>query len=350
MLTVYSFSIISNFPNQKIDSTKFLFEIRSSSIVTALDRIDIDDNIVAVWMKDELSQEDELTLQSIVTLHDGAPLEPESQKVEIISSLDADKNIKITTQPLVGSAKNFITHNFCDPCSWYQGSVSVAEKTISPKVSDTYTVYLMGDVNIIDIYHGRLSLENIIPSRSTYRPVIKVNDVIKTEDLHFTIDYDLGEITFVDALTAQDVVKTSYRKASSSVFTISLSTGKKLKIVHAEVQFSKNLKVQDVPIYFDAYVYNPYDLPNKVLYKRNEYNNAKDYLNEANIGYMIPGFGELIQDILILPWNYPASKIIKYSDGSEIRISTKNDLPIKTHTNTKGEIGTCTFYCLSEDE
>lgn len=352
MLTAYSFSITSNFPNQKIDGTKFLFEIRSSTIVTALDRVDINEetSVVAVWMKDELSETDELILQGIVTLHDGQPLEPESQKVEIISNLDADKNIKITTQPVVGSTKNFITHNFCDPCSWYQASIAVAEKTISPKVSEVYDVYSMGDVNIIDIYHGRLSLENTISSRSTYKPVVKVNDVVKTEDTDFTINYVLGEITFMTPLTGSDVVKTSYKKAGDSTFTLSSIAGKKLKIVHAEIQFSKNLAVAATPIYFDAYVYNPYDLPNKVLYKRNEYNNAKDYLNEANIGYVIPGFGELTEEILILPWNYPAAKTLKYSEGAEVRISTKNHQPIKTLSNERGQVGTCTFYCLSEDE
>lgn len=267
-----------------------------------------------------------------------------------IENVDADNNIKISRQPVVGSGKNFITHNFCDQCTWYQGSISVAEKIISPKVEGVYDVYSMGDTNIIDIYHGRLSLEIDVSSRSSYKPIVKVNDVVKTEDTHYIINYEDGEITFITPLTAEDVVKASYKKASTSVFTIASISGKKLKIVHAEVQFSKDLKVQDVPIYFDVYVYNPYDLPNKFLYKRNAYNNAKDYLNEANIGYTIPGFGELTQDILILPWNYPASKVLKYSEGSEIRISTKDNLPIKTLDGQKGEIGTCTFYCLSEDE
>lgn len=267
-----------------------------------------------------------------------------------IENVDADNNLKITRQPVIGSAKNIITHNFCDPCSWYQGSTSVDEKTISPKVEGVYDVYSMGDINIIDLYHGRLTLEIGVTSRSSYRPVVKVNDVTKTEDTDYTINYEDGEITFITPLTNTDVVKTSYKKANASTFTFSSIAGKKLKIVHAEIQFSKGLKVQDSPIYFDAYAYNPYDLPNKILYKRNEYNNAKDYLNEANIGYSIPAFGELTQDLLILPWNYPASKILKYSEGAEIRISTKDNQPIKNTDGSKGECGTCTFYCLSEDE
>lgn len=267
-----------------------------------------------------------------------------------IENVDADNNLKITRQPVIGSAKNIITHNFCDPCSWYQGSTSVDEKTISPKVAESYDVYSMGDINIIDVYHGRMSLENTISSRSTYKPVVKVNDVVKTEDTDYTINYELGEITFTHALTSNDVVKTSYRKAGNSTYTFGSISGKKLKIVHAEVQFSVNLDVKKVPIYFDAYAYDPQNPPNKILYKRNEYNNAKDYLNEANIGYDIPGFGELTENILILPWNYPASKVLKYSEGAEIRISTKGHAPIKTLNDQKGQVGTCTFYCLSEDE
>jgi len=267
-----------------------------------------------------------------------------------LDNVDSDNNMRITDQPVVGSSKNIITHNFCDQCTWYQESIAVTEKVISPKVENVYDVYLMGNVNIIDVYHGRITLENTISSRSTYRPVVKVNDVIKTEDSDYTINYELGEITFISPLTSQDIVKTSYRKAGNSTYTFGSITGKKLKIVHAEVQFSINLDVQKTPIYFDAYGYDPQNPPNKILYKRNEYNNAKDYLNEANIGYELPGFGELSQHVLILPWNYPASKVLKYSEGAEIRISTKGHAPIKTLNNQKGEIGTCTFYCLSEDE
>ena len=350
-MTEYQYSIQNDFPNQKVNTTSLLEEIRASSISVNCNRVDTTGDSVSVWFVSSISTEENTTLDSVISSHSGNPITNEPIEVKFSDiALDTDKNLKVARQPVVGSAKNFITHNFCDPCSWYKGSSTVSEKTISPKVEGVYDIYSMGDVNIIDIYHGRLTLENTVSSRSSYKPVVKVNDVTKTEDTDYTINYEDGEITFTNALTAQDVVKTSYKKANSSIFIISSISGKKLKIVHTEVQFSKNLKVQDSPIYFDAYGYDPNNLPNKMLYKRNEYNCAKDYLNEANIGYSIPGFGELTQDVLILPWNYPASKVLKYSEGAEIRISLKNDLPVKTLSNTKGEVATCTFYCLSEDE
>lgn len=67
----YDFSISSDFPNGKVETTRLTSEIQTSSIVTALDYIGTADDSCSIWFKAELSVEDEATLDAIVSSHSG---------------------------------------------------------------------------------------------------------------------------------------------------------------------------------------------------------------------------------------------------------------------------------------
>lgn len=64
---------ISAFVNG-LDVDAFIFEIRASSIVVALDYVDTNTTDVDVYFKDTLSVPDEATLTALVTSHSGEPL------------------------------------------------------------------------------------------------------------------------------------------------------------------------------------------------------------------------------------------------------------------------------------
>jgi hypothetical protein len=70
--TKYTYSLATDFPDAAINSTKLTSEIGASSIVTALDRIDVSGDVVDVWFKDALSSGDETTLDGLPANHDSS--------------------------------------------------------------------------------------------------------------------------------------------------------------------------------------------------------------------------------------------------------------------------------------
>lgn len=63
--------LFSDFPNNKIDSTRLALEIRESSITHALDYINTYASECGVWFKDVLTPTEETTLSGIVSSHTG---------------------------------------------------------------------------------------------------------------------------------------------------------------------------------------------------------------------------------------------------------------------------------------
>ena len=103
--------------------------------------------------------------------------------------------------------------------------------------------------------------------------------------------------------------------------------------------------IDAIPFNFEIWVYNPYDLPNKIKYRHTKYKNGKDFINAANLGQgYIPAFDNLTEDTLVFPFNYVTLKTFKNSEGAELRLSVDN------HEQVSGSFGTCTFYTLTEDE
>lgn len=75
MATKYSYTISTEFPNAKANPSRLTLEIQESDIATALEYIAVDEGDCEVWFKDDLSTKDEETLDGIVSVHSGEPLE-----------------------------------------------------------------------------------------------------------------------------------------------------------------------------------------------------------------------------------------------------------------------------------
>ena len=269
--------------------------------------------------------------------HNRLGLNNQSALIESIASWPKSSkgNRTIQVYPTEGTKKTFFSYNFTDPCSWYQQSVLVEDETLTD--SGDHIIYEMSNTNIIDLQHGRLSDENNISNVSNYYVTVEVDSVEKTEDIDYTIDYESGEITFSSALSGTETVIATYHYENGSEFKIVPNFGKYIRIIASEAQFSKNVSITDTTL-FQIYV-------DDQLYKSNAYKNAKDYINSANNGVgEIPAFGELIQPVLVFPWNYPASVDIKSSLSMDLRIKLENDEPFI------GELATLALYCLIENE
>lgn len=278
----------------------------------------------------------------------------------------------ISTWPTEGTRKTFITPNWCDPTTWFQQAVRVVDEVAACTNVPTYTLYNVDNAGLIDIYHAKISQEDFFKDTAgnSYRVVVKVNDVVKTEQNphagaggDYTIDYTAGLITFLTALTDTDVVKVTYHHQAGSRYTLKPSVGKILKIKSAEVQFSSDVCITD-SIRFQPYGYvqvfapqylqangGPYP-PNTLIPLGDAvvYKTIVDYINDANGAYpVIPALGgagwrNCLYDIITFPWNYIAMTDLNASYGMEIRIYLEHEIPFG------GAVATATFYCLSVDE
>lgn len=74
--TKYTFSIINDFPNHKVNIDRLTHEVMLSAITIAIDYITTLGDECDVWFKNELPSEDETILDGLVAAHSGEPLIP----------------------------------------------------------------------------------------------------------------------------------------------------------------------------------------------------------------------------------------------------------------------------------
>ena len=264
---------------------------------------------------------------------------------EIEPARDLENHLIVSESPRIGSRATIVSHNFCDPCSWYEQSIREDGadgygETLTP-INDGYLTYNSDNTNWIDLQHGRITMEHRISNKNVE---VTVDGTNKNEDEDFTVDYESGQITFDEALSAENVVKAIYNYENGSEFTVSPTAGKKLRILYTEIQFGSTTVITS-PIHFEVWVYNPYDLPNKAQYGDSEiYKNVRDVINISNGGVSVGQFSDLKDEIKIFPFKYTATTDLKSSKGAEIRIHIQDDIQLD------GYYGTITAYCLSEDE
>lgn len=268
-----------------------------------------------------------------------------------------DSFLRIVQEPREGTAINFYSPNLCDKTTWYDGSIRVENFEFTD--SGDLTTWNGDHEYLIDLYHGKIFNENAVVENYSIMVEVSEDDgatwVEKTQntfdeaDGDYLIDYVNGNITFNSALNSGDKVRASFSKASSSMmWKMSPSTGKRLKLMYAEAQFTTDVEIS-ADIAYETWAYNPLDLPNKIKIGEIRYKTLSDFLYESTGVYpRVSSFGGTGsrglggKDILIFPFKYNSFRDIRNSQGVEIRITTK-----KEHVGT---MATATLYCLEEDE
>ena len=94
--TTYTFSLVDDFPNQKVDLNKLSVEINASDIITSLSHLNSDNINCYIYFKDTLSSVDSTSLTYIVTHHDGIPIAP----IEPPTMPDGRPIVRADTRPL----------------------------------------------------------------------------------------------------------------------------------------------------------------------------------------------------------------------------------------------------------
>lgn len=299
---------------------------------------------------------------------DAATLPPEPTPVSIANAATTSDNfIKMVQEPREGDARNFYSPNLCDPTTWYDGITEITEFSMTD--SGDHTTYNTGGthVNWVDLKHGRIFQEDdILAANPSYAVKIEVstdagvNWTEMTEnswgetDEDYTVNYAAGTVTFNSALGESDLVRWSGIKAPETfIWVLEPAAGKRLKLMYAEVQFSVDT-VMNSSLIYETWVYNPYDLPNKIKITELKYKTFQDIMWESTGPFpVIPGIGGtsvknggrgIAQDICVIPFNYATFRDMRASTGVEVRVTS--DKP----GAFTGEFASVTFYCLSEDE
>lgn len=369
----YDYTISTAFPNHAVDSPRLRQEIIDSAIVTAFDYIGTADDTCSIWFKAALSAGDQTLLDGIVAAHSGEALP--SSPMPIYEALPSGAPAPRTTDgkaivalwPTEGTKATVVSPNWCDPTTWLSHAARIVDETATD--SGDHKTYSLAHQNVIDTYHGKISNEDFLKDAGdhSYRVVVTVNGALKTEqDPHYgsggdyTINYAAGTITFKNTLQAEDVVVVTYHHATDSEFVLKPTTGKKLALRRAEVQFSSDVQITD------SVVFQPYGLvdvfapqlvqanvlPSGTMIPLGDpvvYKTMLDYINDANGAYpMIPALGGNTwrgqsKDIIIFGWDYAAMTQLISTYGMEIRIKLAHDIPLG------GTVATATFYCLSDD-
>lgn len=269
-------------------------------------------------------------------------------------ALDEEGRTRVAGEPRkTGDGLVFVSHNWCDPTTWYTQSVRVEGETLTDS-GDGQTFDSLNS-NWIDLTHGKIYRENLIAA--SYVPVVKVDGVVKTERAawadsggDFSINYTTGKVTFFESQSGK-VVTVDYSYENGSLFVVTPTAGKRLWIEYSEVQFSKDIEI-NADTHFQPWAYSPTGVPappDKIpAAYPTTYRSLDNYIEEANGCYPeIPVMGGprgFSSPRITFPFKYQTIKELRSSYGVEIRVWLEGDLPFG------GEYGTATFYCTSYDE
>jgi hypothetical protein len=365
--TTYTYSIAQDFPDGKANPSKLDEAIRQSSIVTALEGVNTFGDVLNVVFKDSLSAGDKLTLDGdtthpaggLIASTDNTPDAPTVQPVEFQTpQLTYPKPVNI------GKRITMFSHNFCDRTTWYTMSVPVSNEAVGTGTG-SQTEFNLAHTYVIDVNHGKITDEDWLKEPTVgngvnYVPVVKVDGVTQTEREFgeltggdYEIDYKTGKLTFYVAPATGTAVTVSYYYSPDTDNSYNIfgpKTGKKWSVTDIELQFSADVVLSD-EMTNAVWVYNPYDLPNKVIYPPSvaRLKRSFDLVNWSILSFpLIPAFGGPVRgnasNIILLRFQYVSPIIITASTGAEIRFWLKH------HREFAGDFASATLYGLEDDE
>jgi hypothetical protein len=274
-----------------------------------------------------------------------------------------EEAVKFLIPPVVGSTKPNIgarawvfSHNFCDKTTWYGDSIRITDEAVGIG-NGSLAIFTLDNQNVIDLSHGRVSDEDYIVE--TYRPVVKIDGVTKTETefgesaADYSIDYANGSITFTTPPINGAVITASYSYSppnAGSTLYVRPEPGKKLVITVSEAQLFQDFAMTDNLI-SALFTYNPAlgAPPAKFEYPgtRSRYKRLYDFINYTLGSFpVIPAFstGEraLTQDVIHLRYDYQSVITLDDAYGAELRIWMEHHRPFT------GTAATITFYGYQE--
>lgn len=367
-VTTYTYSVSGDFPNGKVHGPTFTKEIQASSITIALEDIVVSGDDCDISFKAALAVPAETNeLNTLVSVHQGVATNlPDT--VDLVTKTASGKPV-FSQWPTEGNRKTIVTHNYCDPTTWYTNAVRVVEESLDANTAGEE--YAMDNQNVIDAYHGKIWEEDSLldGQGNSYLVTVEIDTgggwtSVDEVDPHsgtgdYTVDYAAGTITFSPTIDTGASVRATYHYATDSVFSVAPSDGRVMDIKHVEAQFSTDLGMTD-SIIFAPYGYvqdfapqltpSPYPEDTLIPLGQTKYKSMRDFHNEVNGALpTIPALGGngwrgVTEEIVVFRWEYAATLQLENSKGMEIRVYLEHDVPFT------GTYATATIYALQEDE
>jgi hypothetical protein len=122
--TKYTYSVSGDTADGKVAPDSLANEIQASSIVTALDYISVNGDVLDIWFKDALSGGDETTLTAVVAAHTGVPLPQGTQDINIKT---VESGLELPEKQV--GFRDLTGHNFYKPGE-YRYEVTAGEEHI----------------------------------------------------------------------------------------------------------------------------------------------------------------------------------------------------------------------------
>ena len=321
----------------------------------------------SLLFRDELDSGDKSILDAIVAAHLGLPY-ISAQAVTLTSPTQSDGTPMFVSSPRQGNEWVLVTHNFSDPCTWFQDSNRVTNETLT----DSGDGYTFNSVNKswVDMISGRMHNDDMWvelqqgmnpsnPHGYSVQVTINGNPVIMRVPFantggDYEVIWENGQILFYSNQSGNDVVA-SYSYATDSTFYVQpRQPGTYLVIEDSEADVTTDT------IMNDELDYGYWELGSDgatwselggYAYKR-----AAQIVTEAKgafpIIYALGATAEdkqlslqefrrksrgTMSDRQILPFSY--NTVLTVKPGAQIRMWLKN------HIQFGGECVSMTFYC-----
>lgn len=352
-----------------LESQLFL-EIGASAITRSVQQIVGSVAAFQITFGDDLliepGHDERAILDAIVQQH-----RPDPSSVSAPTAPDGAPVVEV--RPPSGSRFLAVSHDFCDPCTWYTRSLSATE-TLSDS-GDGLTFQLASPRTVIDLKHGRVTAEDdVLADDPSYAAIVTVDSGVGpvsmaessadsveggSPDGDFQIDYETGSVTF-NSSQAGNQVQMTYRYsqpdvAESSCFVIKPPDGYDVTLKKVELEFCKDVVLKGDTVfatYGKVDFFAPHlmtsnggPLPPGTLIPiaTNRYKTMRDFERESQ-GVLVerdtiggagwrgsPG----PKVTMVWPYRDDATSVLKSSLGMEIRAYIENNTP---HSGSGGVI------------
>lgn len=283
---------------------------------------------------------------------------------------------KVQIEPRAGFRLQMTSQNFCDKTTWYTKSTRHTGEVLQKIDEDGYVLGLTFPVCMVDTSHGKIFGEHKIADG--YGAKVYIDGYATAHEKNpdtglgdYEINYRTGEVTFTQAQAG--VISMDYSEVTTSEWYLRAATGKIIKVISAEVQFSTDSRMQDsfsfqararvgqCPLLNPYWNQNPAGAPGpyptgtllpiaeQVIYKT-----VMDLVIESTGSCPVipktttdsPTWRDLPHDVQVFRWTFDAQGTLDIvsSWGTEVEIKLLNN------TECSGTAAVVTFYGLIEDE
>jgi len=259
--------------------------------------------------------------------------------------------------PLEGRRHDCYTSDFCKKETWWQDSARVTGETLTD--SGNHTTYTPATSRYwVDAMHGKIFREREL--REDYAPVVKVDDVAKTENPagrttgDYSVNYATGAVTFNSALVGTEVVTADYSYVRTSLFKAAAPEGYIWTSSSVKVMYAKNVGMRDT-VFFQLWGdigYGMMPLSTPEIYQTLDDLKKDASRIEWEDSIETGGGGDYdswrmpTQPRVFLYYDYTdrAANTLQGAYSMEIRSWLENDIPFV------GEMGAASFFGRKDEE